>query len=64
MSELFTVKAIKTHVSWWPYSTDATYRLIRDGKLKTVAVGRRRWLTSALIEEFVSAHVANVGGAK
>lgn len=40
-----------------------TGRLIRDGKLKCVRVGRRVFVTRKLLEDFVAAHITNVGEA-
>ena len=62
MSEkLLPLDKIQAEVSWWPYSEWQTARLIRDGKLGAVRVGRRVFLTPGLIDEFIARHTAPAG---
>lgn len=53
---LVMVKDIPTHFPWWPYSSDGTYRLIRLGQLRSVSVGRRRYVNESLLRAFIEAH--------
>ena len=48
----------------WPYSPWQTARLIREGKLGAVRVGKRRvFTTEALIQEFIERHTTTPGKA-
>lgn len=47
---------IRASAPWWPYGVDGTYRLVRRGELRAVAVGRRRFVTIALLRDFVARH--------
>lgn len=40
----------------WPYTAWSTGRLIREGRLGCVRVGRRVFLTSNLLEAFIARH--------
>lgn len=50
------VTELATAVPWWPFSRHTTYRLIRNGQLRAVVVGRHRFVTVALLREFVDRH--------
>ena len=41
---------------WWPFSQWQTAKLIRDGTLGCVRVGRRVFVTEALLRDFVERH--------
>ena len=56
-TQLIAIADIKAQCPWWPYSVDGTYRLIRLGQLRAVAVGRRRFVTPDLLSDFVQRHV-------
>ena len=51
--KLIRVEDLKDRYPWWPWSVAATYRWIRLGKLRAVKIGRRVFLTPALIREFI-----------
>lgn len=48
----------------WPYSAWSTWRLIHDGKLRCVRIGRRIFITRELIDGLIDAHTTAIGGAK
>lgn len=51
-------------VPWWPYGTDGTYRLIRQGTLGAIKIGpRRRFVTRRLLRECLARHTV-AGGAQ
>ncbi len=50
------INNIRQRAPWWPYGVDGTYRLVRRGDLRAVAVGRRRFVTIALLRDFVARH--------
>lgn len=52
--------AIKAIAPWWPYSRKATYKLIRDGRLRVVKISRRYFLTAELLREFVDEHTVRL----
>lgn len=41
----------------WPFSPWSTGRLVREGKLRCVRVGKRIYLTRELLEAFIAKHV-------
>ena len=55
--KLIAPSDIKTERPDWPFGYDSTMRLIRSGKLGAVVIGRRRFLTPELIDQFITAHV-------
>jgi len=55
-NELIDVATLRAAVPWWPYSTHGTYRLIRAGKLGAVVIGRRRFVTRALLAQAIATH--------
>lgn len=55
-NELIDVATLRNVIPWWPYSTHGTYRLIRARKLGAVAIGRRRYVTRALLQQCIAAH--------
>jgi hypothetical protein len=48
---------------WWPYGIDGTYRLVRAGALRAIAIGRRRYVTLALLRECLSKHTTGATAA-
>ena len=59
---LIPLDQLPTAVPHWPWSPWATGRLIRDGRLGAVKVGRRVFVTTELLDAFVASHTVN-GGA-
>lgn len=57
VTQLIAVKNIRTAVPTWPYSEHGTWRLIRLGRLGCVRVGRNRFVTAKLLEDFIAKHV-------
>lgn len=55
-NELIDVANLRNVVPWWPYSTHGTYRLIRAKKLGAVVIGRRRYVTRALLQQAIATH--------
>lgn len=56
MVELIPIKRVRDAFPSWPYSDHGTWRLIRLGRLRCVRVGRNKFLTAELIEEFAARH--------
>lgn len=54
--ELIEIGSLREKVSWWPFSAQSTYRRIRAGTLGSVAIGRRRFVTRALLESCIAVH--------
>lgn len=61
---LTPIKEVRERHPWWPFSPWSTWVLIRDGKLGSVAVGRRRYVTEELLRQFVADHTKSPGGAR
>jgi hypothetical protein len=55
--EPIALAEIKQHVSWWPFSSWWTAKLIRDKQLACIRIGRRVFVTRALLQEYAAAHV-------
>lgn len=55
--EPIALAALKTAVPWWPFSAWWTAKLIRDKQLACVRMGRRVFVTRALLAEFVQSRV-------
>jgi len=55
------IRNVRHTVPWWPYGIDGTYRLVRHGELRAIAIGRRRYVTVALLRECLARHT--VAGA-
>lgn len=53
---LIEIEHIDDVAPWWPYSQASTYRLIRQGRLDHVAVGRRVFITLGMLNSFIEAH--------
>ena len=49
--------SLKSEVPWWPFGAWWTAKLVRDGKLPCIRLGRRILLTRALLDEYLRAHV-------
>lgn len=54
------IRAVQEHAPWWPFKVDTTYRLVRNGELRAIAIGRRRYVTLALLREFLQRHTSAV----
>ena len=54
------IQCLQDVAPWWPFGTHTTYRLVRRGDLRAIAIGRRRYATLALLREFLSRHTAGV----
>lgn len=50
------IRAVRVRAPWWPYGIDSTYRLVRRGELRAIAIGRRRYVTLALLRECLARH--------
>lgn len=50
------IRSVRVHAPWWPYGVDGTYRLVRRGELRAIAIGRRRYVTLALLRECLARH--------
>lgn len=57
------ISAVRTAAPWWPYNIYGTYRLIRRGDLRAIAIGRRRYVTVALLRECLSRHTEGASAA-
>ncbi len=53
---LLALDSLSVSAPEWPFSTARTAQLIRQGKLKSVRVGRRVFVTRALLADFVVRH--------
>ena len=53
---MVTVADVRKLDPSWPWGIDATYALIRKGRLPCIKVGKRRFLRRADLEAFVTAH--------
>lgn len=51
------IRTVRDAAPWWPYGVDWTYRLVRRGELRAIAIGRRRYVTLALLRECLARHV-------
>jgi len=54
------IPAVHEAAPWWPYGIDGTYRLVRRGDLRAIAIGRRRFVTRALLRECLTRHTVSV----
>ena len=54
--KLIALDQLPTEAPHWPWSPWATRRLIRNGSLGAVRVGRRVFLTRELLDAFVVRH--------
>lgn len=54
------IRSVHEAAPWWPYGVDGTYRLVRRGDLRAIAIGRRRFVTLALLRECLARHTAGV----
>lgn len=61
---LTPIKEVRERHPWWPFSPWSTWVLIRDGKLGSVTVGRRRFVSEELLRQFVADHTKSPGGAR
>ena len=57
------IAAVREAAPWWPYGIDGTYRLVRAGALRAIAIGRRRYVTLALLRECLSKHTTGASAA-
>ncbi len=48
--------ALQAACPGWPFSAWTTGRLIREGELACIRVGKRIFVSSELLEEFVAMH--------
>ena len=48
---------LATHAPTWPFSAWWTAKLIRDRKLACIRIGRRVFVTRALLDEFIQSRV-------
>ena len=55
--EPIALAEIKQHVSWWPFSSWWTAKLIREKQLGCIRIGRRVFVTRTLLAEFAKARV-------
>ncbi len=55
------INDVRANAPWWPYGTDGTYRLVRLGELRAIALGRRRYVTLALLRECLTRHTVADG---
>ena len=51
------IRTVHVRAPWWPYDIDGTYRLVRRGELRDIAIGRRRYVTLALLRECRARHI-------
>lgn len=56
MTSLISVNDLATAIPEWPFSPFATYALIRRKRLRCVKIGRRVFVTRALLEDFIQGH--------
>lgn len=56
MSDLIAIDDLPTRAPGWPLSPWSTRRMIRSGELGCVKIGRRIFVTQALLDEYVRAH--------
>ena len=54
------ISSVRKAAQWWPYGTDGTYRLVRLGQLGAIVIGRRRYVTLALLRECLARHTVEV----
>jgi hypothetical protein len=65
MSKLIPLEKIQDEVEAWPYTPWSTGRLVRQGRLGCVRVGKRVFVTRELLEDFISRHtVVAAGGGR
>jgi hypothetical protein len=64
MSKLIALASVQSEIPEWPMASWVTARLIREGKLGCVRVGRRVYVTRELIEAFIARHTALSAVAK
>lgn len=57
VDEPIALADLRSSVPWWPFGAWWTAKLIRDGKLPCVRIGRRVFLTRTLLDEYVQANV-------
>lgn len=50
------LSALRSTVPWWPFSAWWTAKLIRDHKLACIRMGRRVFVTEAILLEYCQAH--------
>jgi hypothetical protein len=55
-TELVPLADVQRRWTRWPHGPWATGRLIREGKLGCIRSGKKIFLTSALIEDFIARH--------
>jgi hypothetical protein len=55
------IASVREAAPWWPYGSDGTYRLVRRGDLRAIAIGRRRYVTLALLRECLARHTLAIG---
>ncbi len=53
------IPLVRAAAPWWPYGTDGTYRLVRRGELRAIAIGRRRYVTLSLLRECLARHITS-----
>ena len=55
--EPIALAALKSNVPWWPFGAWWTAKLIREKQLACVRIGRRVFVTRALLNEFIQSRV-------
>lgn len=60
--ELISLVDIGRVFPWWPWSVWSTGRLIRDGWLDCVRIGRRVYVTPALVRAFITRYTDIAAG--
>lgn len=51
------LSALKTEVPWWPFGPWWTGKLVRDGKLSCIRLGRRIFFTRAILDAYVKSNM-------
>jgi hypothetical protein len=60
----FEVSRLREAAPWWVFNDQQTWRFIRDGRLGSINVGRRRYLTLALLRAFAASAEVKVYEAR
>jgi hypothetical protein len=58
------IQALVDVAPWWPFGRHTTYRLVRSGELRAIAIGRRRYVTLALLRECLQRHTVKAEAAR
>jgi hypothetical protein len=59
MPNLIALDRLSEVIPEWPFSTWATARLVRTGRLGCVRIGRRIYMTREIIDAFVTTHTVS-----